>query len=66
LSVQSEDLDSLVNFTPLDDLWQLVVASQAPPAFLCGLCPLEDPRRVRTLGHQEIATKNILWKTGIT
>ena len=35
------DLDSVGELHPLDDLWQLVVAAQAPPAFLRGFDQLE-------------------------
>jgi hypothetical protein len=33
-----DDLDCVGELHTLDDLWQLVVAAQVPPAFLCGVC----------------------------
>ena len=40
--MRSDDLDSVVELHTLDDLWQLVVAAEAAPAFLRSLDQLED------------------------
>ena len=42
LSLRSDDLDSVVELYTEDDFRQLVVAAEAMPTFLGGLCELED------------------------
>ena len=42
MSLRSDDLDSVVELYSEDDFWQLVVTAQTMPAFLGGLCELED------------------------
>ena len=42
MSLRSDDLDSVVELYTENDLRQLVVTAQTMPAFLGGLCELED------------------------
>jgi hypothetical protein len=42
VSLRSDDLDSVVELYTEDDFRQLVVAAEAMPTFLGGLCELED------------------------
>lgn len=42
--LSGDDLDSVSEFHSCDQLWQVVVAIEATPAFLCGLDQLEHHR----------------------